>query len=130
MFCRYCGKPIVDDSVFCQHCGRNVSVDGFNNNLKSESFKDRIGLYYSKWKCNIKRSDISSSIKKIVVFLWKVIQSLFIIIGIIITYMTIGFIMAPFIAMFNAEIPSLGMSDMLVDIWTKKKNEDVPKKEN
>ena len=38
--------------------------------------------------------------------------------------------MAPFIAMFNAEFPSLGMSDILVDIWKKKKAEDIPKEES
>ena len=24
MFCRYCGKPIVEDSEFCTYCGKSL----------------------------------------------------------------------------------------------------------
>lgn len=120
MFCRYCGRPIAEDSIFCQHCGSNISADGFNNDIKQKTFADKIGFYYSKIRSSFNWSDIVYSIKKIAVFIWKVIHSLFVILGMIIVYTIIGFIMAPFIAMFNAEFPSLGMSDILVDIWKKK----------
>lgn len=131
MFCRYCGKPIADDSIFCQHCGSNISGEGFNTNQKAESFPDKIGRFCSKIKSSFKWSDIVSYVKKAAVFLWKVIHSIFVILGMIIIYTIIGFVMAPFIAMFNAEFPSLGMSDILLDIWKKKKADDEnPEKES
>ena len=129
MFCRYCGKPIADDSIFCQYCGSNISVDGLSNNLKPKKILRIKASYYSKiWSC-FKWSDIVSSINKIAIFIWKVIHSIFVIIVMIMAYTTIGFIMAPLIAMFNAQIPSLGMSSMLVNIWKKKKSIDITKEE-
>ena len=28
MYCKYCGQPIDDDSTFCSHCGKNITVYG------------------------------------------------------------------------------------------------------
>jgi hypothetical protein len=36
MYCKYCGKQIDDDSVFCQHCGKSLSgIIQSSNYLKS-----------------------------------------------------------------------------------------------
>ena len=130
MFCRYCGKPIAEDSIYCQHCGSYIGVVGCNNNARTKPFTDKIGFYISKIRNSFKWSDIVSSLKNAAIFIWKVIHSSFVILGMIIIYTIIGFIMAPFIAMFNVEFPSLGMSDILVDIWKKKKAEDIPEEES
>lgn len=122
MFCRYCGKPIAEDSVFCQFCGNKVGLEVFNNNKNPKLVKDR--FYSAKLISTFKWANIASSMRKAAIFVWKVIRSIFVIIGMIIIYTIVGFFMAPFIALFNAEFPSLGMSDILVDIWKKKKTEE------
>lgn len=34
MYCRYCGKQIDDNSIFCEHCGKS---QGINNNSVSNN---------------------------------------------------------------------------------------------
>lgn len=36
MFCRYCGKDIDDDAIFCNHCGKNQNLNLNNNVVKSK----------------------------------------------------------------------------------------------
>lgn len=76
MFCRYCGKPIAEDSIYCQHCGSNIGVVGCNNNVRTKPFTGKIGFYSSKIRSSSKWSDIISSLKKVAIFIWKVIHSL------------------------------------------------------
>ena len=35
MYCRFCGKQIEDDSVFCAYCGKNVSLNNDDNKNKN-----------------------------------------------------------------------------------------------
>ena len=47
-YCRYCGKPIDDDSTFCTHCGKGQSVQ--NNYISVEKFGDIVSRVWSKTK--------------------------------------------------------------------------------
>lgn len=47
-YCRYCGKPIDDDSTFCTHCGKCQSVQ--NNYISVEKFGDIVSRIWSKTK--------------------------------------------------------------------------------
>ena len=47
-YCRYCGKPIDDDSTFCTHCGKGQSVH--NNYISVEKFGDIVSRIWSKTK--------------------------------------------------------------------------------
>lgn len=43
MFCRYCGKEIPEDAVFCPYCG-----NGLNGQSHSQQFHINIGQIYAK----------------------------------------------------------------------------------
>lgn len=47
-YCRYCRKPIDDDSTFCTHCGKCQSVQ--NNYISVEKFGDIVSRIWSKTK--------------------------------------------------------------------------------
>ena len=47
-YCRYCGKPIDDDSTFCTHCGKSQSAQ--NNNSSVEKFGDVVSRIWDKTK--------------------------------------------------------------------------------
>ena len=47
-YCRYCGKPIDDDSTFCTHCGKGQSAQ--NNNSSVEKFGDIVSRIWDKTK--------------------------------------------------------------------------------
>lgn len=47
-YCRYCGKPIDDDSTFCTHCGKGQSTQ--NNNSNVEKFGNIVSRIWDKVK--------------------------------------------------------------------------------
>lgn len=47
-YCRYCGKPIDDDSTFCTHCGKGQSTK--NNNSNVEKFGNIVSRIWDKEK--------------------------------------------------------------------------------
>ena len=38
MYCKHCGKPIADDSKFCQHCGGLLEYTTIDKNQKKIIF--------------------------------------------------------------------------------------------
>jgi len=38
MFCKYCGKDIVDEAVVCIHCGRDLGIGKHNGSTSSEKW--------------------------------------------------------------------------------------------
>lgn len=123
MFCKYCGKSIDDDSNYCSYCGRQIVEK--TKTLKSLS---ALGLLVRKNSepCSFARIRITKEhLFKILNFLWKLIKTIVFVIGGSFAYILLGLFMAPFIALFNAEIPSLGYIDEIRKIWKKEKdNED------
>lgn len=47
-YCRYCGKPIDDDSTFCTHCGKDQSVQ--DSNISFEKIGDMVSRIINKIK--------------------------------------------------------------------------------
>lgn len=47
-YCRYCGKPIDNDSTFCTHCGKGQSVQNTGNSV--EKFGDIVSRIWNKTK--------------------------------------------------------------------------------
>lgn len=120
MFCKYCGKPVDNDSIYCRYCGRQIEKD--NNSFKSVSMhsllisKDR--EYYGFPKVFL----IKEKLFRILNFTWKVLKTIVLAIIGLFVYIIVGFLMSPLIALFNAEIPSLGFFDEIIKIWKKEKD--------
>ena len=123
MFCKYCGKPIDEDSHYCRYCGQKV-CDGEN------SFKYLVRNHIEVCKENMpsKLSKIhitKEQILSVLNFIWKVIKTIvFAFVGLIV-YLLVGFVMSPFIALFSAEIPSLGIIDEIEKIWKKENDSEA-----
>ena len=58
---------------------------------------------------------------RILNFTWKVLKTIALAIVGLFAYIIVGFLMSPLIALFNAEIPSLGFFDEIIKIWKKEK---------
>ena len=119
MYCKYCGQPIDDDSTFCRHCGKNVTVSG-NKDINSPN-NLITNLKESVLKNNIDKDVVIRKSKSIMNVIWKIIKTIWWIIVGIIAFFVVGFFMAPFIALFNAEFPDLGIFDQIEKIWKKDK---------
>jgi len=117
MYCKYCGQPIDDDSTFCSHCGKNITVSGniYRPNHLITQFKGSV------FKNIIDKDVAVCRIKSIINVIWKIIKTIWWIIIGIIAFFVVGFFMAPFIALFNAEFPDLGIIDQIENIWKKDK---------
>lgn len=118
MFCKYCGKIIDDDSRFCRFCGEDISS---SNSLLYSTEKTHIA---NKSIRNDKRliekwNKATNYIKPKFVWIWKVIKTIGLIIVGITAWTIIGVFYAPFIALFNAEIPDLGIFEDIQKIWRK-----------
>ena len=121
MYCKYCGQPIDDDSSFCKHCGKNIAVSEHKiingSNDLVPHFKS------SELRININKDVENSKIKSFLNIIWKIFKTVYwSVIGITV-YIVLCFIMAPFIALFNADIPNTGISKRIKDIWKKEKTE-------
>lgn len=120
MFCKYCGKLVDNDSIYCRYCGRQIEKD--NKSFKSVSMQS---LLISKDRESYSFSQIIENLFRILNFTWKVLKTIVLAIVGLFAYIIVGFLMSPFIALFNAEIPSLGFFDEIIKIWKKEKdNED------
>ena len=118
MYCKYCGHQIDEDSTFCCHCGKNITVTENKKNNNSKIIVSHLKID------NTKKNDIICKIKSVLIVIWKVIRTIWwILIGIIV-YTVMGFIMAPLIAMFNADFPETGISKRIENIWKKDITED------
>lgn len=55
MFCKYCGKEISDDSIYCKHCGTlqdPQDIDGFNKgttDLNDTETTSPLNTFWYKW---------------------------------------------------------------------------------
>lgn len=118
MYCKYCGHQIDEDSTFCCHCGKNITVTENKKNNNSKIIVSHLKID------NTQKNDIICKIKSVLIVIWKVIRTIWwILIGIIV-YTVMGFIMAPLIAMFNADFPETGISKRIENIWKKDITED------
>jgi uncharacterized membrane protein YvbJ len=122
MYCKYCGKSIDNDSIYCSYCGRKIGEE--------EDISKHLSKFCSPSKKMIKSTRLSRTrITKeqfigYLNLIWKVIKTIVIAIVGLIVYIFVGLIMSPFIALFNAEIPSLGFFDKIETIWKKEKNNE------
>lgn len=119
MYCKYCGKQIDNDSIYCRCCGRKIGEE--------LSILKHLSVDYlptKKMRKSFRHPRIRITKEQFIEYLniiWKVIKTIVITIVGLIVYTLVGFIMSPFIALFNAEIPSLGFSDEINKIWRKEK---------
>ncbi|MCF2635105.1 zinc-ribbon domain-containing protein [Prevotellamassilia timonensis] len=124
MYCKYCGKLIDDDSIYCRYCGKDVTANGHNlttisTDIKLSSFTEKIKYKERKERC-------INYLKPKLIFSWKVLKTVVFAIGGLFAWIVVGFIYAPFIALFNADIPKLGIFEEIEKIW---KKEEKPKEE-
>lgn len=76
MYCKYCGKPISEDSIYCKYCGRFLNNEDINmslDNVLLESNKDKPQPVKHK---NSFKVDFNNNKKKIVDFLLLIIGSI------------------------------------------------------
>lgn len=123
MYCKYCGRPIDNDSIYCRYCGRQIEKD--EKSFKSGSMHSILirkeGEPYRFSQIYITKENLF----RILSFMWKVLKTIALGIVGIFAYIIVGFFMSPFIALFNVEIPSLGLFDEIVKIWKKEKDNEV-----
>ena len=122
MYCKYCGNSIDNDSLFCSHCGRKI----IDEVIATRSIEQRYAINNIKKGCKtLSLSQIGvtkENILKILTFIWKVLKTIVLVIGGIICWTIVGFVMAPFIALFNVDFPEIGIFDEIVNVWKKDKN--------
>lgn len=120
MFCKYCGKPIDDDSIFCRYCGQQICDGGhsFRRLLANTIIACKEDKRHKLSKIHITKEHFL----RVLNFIWKVIKTIALAFVGLIIYLIVGFLMSPFIALFNAEIPSLGFFDEIEKIWKREEN--------
>ena len=121
MFCKYCGKSIDNDSIYCRYCGRQIGEEEqFFKFLSGHSLPTINSKSYTF--PNIRNT--KRQLFKLVNFIWKVLKTIVLALVGLIVYILVGFVMSPFIALFNVEIPSMGFCDEIGRIWNKEKNNE------
>ena len=66
MFCKFCGKQIPDDSIFCSYCGQKLDGSG-NLTVEVHDEEKKIEFMYSKGNEDIRRKPNVKALK-----LWRV----------------------------------------------------------
>ena len=122
MFCKYCGRPVDNDSIYCRYCGRQIEKD--NKSCKSASMNNLL-IRKDSDACSISQICITKEyLFRILDFTWKALKTIVLAIAGLFAYILVGLFMSPFIALFNVEIPSLGFFDEIVKIWKKEKDNE------
>lgn len=125
MYCKYCGKPIDNDSIYCRYCGRQIGeVENTDKSLSTHSSLIRNNSEsYSFSRIRITKEQIFRILR--LNLIWKVIKTIVLSIVGLFVFLFVGLLISPLIALFNAEIPSFGFIDEIEKIWKKEKdNED------
>ena len=123
MYCKYCGRPVDDDSIYCRYCGRQIEKDekSFKFGSMHSMLIRKEGEPYRFFQIYITKENLF----RILSFMWNVLKTITLGIGGLFAYIIFGFFMSPLIALFNVEIPSLGLFDEIVKIWKKEKDNEV-----
>lgn len=122
MYCKYCGKSIDNDSIYCRCCGKQIQ--GERDFIKQISMFCVPSDKNFEFSCFSRIRITKEKLLGFLYFIWKVLKTIVIAIIGLVLYIFVGFIMSPFIALFNAEIPSLGFFDEIEKTWKKKKHEE------